>query len=182
MKIVAIVMLIFLSGMPVFADDRNQQKEVPIFTEQNIEKYKKSSGSVITHEKTAPDKVNVKDIQYVEQQIEPKSKFSDSDRKEIESQLRQIWTAMSAKLVSGDIEGALDYFVDGVKDRYRKTFKEMGKNKLNAIFSNISDFHLGVLYDRKAECGAIRIEGGKRYSYPVSFVRQDNGRWKIYGF
>lgn len=131
MKIVAMAMLIFLSGMPVFADDK---------------------GTI------------------------------NMDRKEIESQLRQIWTAMSAKVVSGDIEGALDYFVDGVKDRYRKTFKEMSENKLKAVFSNVSDFKLGVLSDRKAECGAIRNEGGKRYSYPVSFVRQDNGGWKIYGF
>lgn len=131
MKIVAMVMLILLSVMPAFADDK---------------------GTI------------------------------NMDRKEIEGQLRQIWTAMSAKGLSGDIEGALDYFVDGAKDRYRKIFKEMSENKLKAVFSNISDFHLGSLSDRKAECGAIRIEGGKRYSYPVSFVRQDNGSWKIYGF
>ncbi|MBI5204442.1 MAG: hypothetical protein HZA11_05945 [Nitrospirae bacterium] len=177
MKIVAMVMLIFLSGIHAFAGDG-----VPVFTDNDLEKYKKSSDGAITHEKKAPTMVNVKDIQYAEQQKEPKNEFSDSDRKEIESQLRQIWTAMSAKLVSGDIEGALDYFVDGVKDRYRKTFKDMSESKLKAVFSNVSDFKLGVLYDRKAECGAIRIEGGKRYSYPVSFVRQDNGGWKIYGF
>lgn len=59
---------------------------------------------------------------------------------------------------------------------------ELSTNQINAIFSNIIDIKVNILNDGTAECGAIRVESDGTYSYPVTFVQDENGIWKIMGF
>lgn len=80
-----------------------------------------------------------------------------------------------------DHKTALTYFVAGSRDRYNQAFTSLG-GSLNAIFSLISEFKVYKVYGSMAECGVIRIENGTPYSYPVTFVQDENGVWKIMGF
>jgi hypothetical protein len=103
-------------------------------------------------------------------------------REEVEPLLRSKWEGMKTALVNGDIEGALQYFVAASRDRYRQTFTELGSERINFLFSSIIEFKIFTLYGKVAGCGAVRIEGGRRYAYPVNFVQDENGMWKIMGF
>jgi hypothetical protein len=103
-------------------------------------------------------------------------------REEMDSLLRAKWEGMKGAMLSGDIEVALTYFVAGSRDRYRQVFTELGSIRISSIFSSISEVKLETLYGRVAECGAIRIETGGRYSYPVTFVKNQKGLWNILEF
>ena len=85
------------------------------------------------------------------------------------------------EMASGNTESALDYFMEGNRDRYRKIFEELG-DEVNKRLSEIIDVELYTTTGRVAQCGAIRIETGGVYAYPVTFVKDENGLWKIYGF
>lgn len=103
-------------------------------------------------------------------------------KENMENLLRAKWEAMKAALLDGDMETALQYFVGLNREKYREIFIEYGSEKVNRIFSGISEIRLYTLYGRVAGCGAIRTETGGIYSYPVTFVRDENGTWRIKGF
>ncbi len=100
----------------------------------------------------------------------------------MEDLLGAKWEAMRTALLGGDMETALQYFVGLNREKYREIFTEFGSDKVNRIFSGISEIRLYTLYGRVAGCGAIRTETGGTYSYPVTFVRDENGIWRIKGF
>lgn len=103
------------------------------------------------------------------------------NKTKMQSQLKGIWEAMRAALLAGNVEKALTYFVDVDQDRYRQMFADLNGN-IYKVFSTISDVELYTLTGRSAECGAVRVENGVPYSYPLAFVQDDTGTWKIYGF
>jgi hypothetical protein len=102
-------------------------------------------------------------------------------REEVENKLQEIWMSMTSALLAGNIEQALSFFVASKRDEYRKVFEEMGGQKIQSVFSNAGELKLYSLYDNHAQCGAIRMEKGGRYSYPVRFMKI-SGQWKIYRF
>jgi len=103
-------------------------------------------------------------------------------REEMDTLLRSKWEGMKTALLSGDMETALQYFVGLNREKYKQIFAEFGSDKVNRIFSGISEIKLYTLYGRVAGCGAIRVETAGTYSYPVTFVRDENGIWRIKGF
>lgn len=105
----------------------------------------------------------------------------DAEKNEIEGQLKLIWGEMSSKLISGDIEGTLAFFVAPKREKYRKTFTEMNKDSLTSMFSK-SEISLNELRDGMAECFASGTLEGMHYSYPVSFMKDADGKWKINDF
>ena len=58
----------------------------------------------------------------------------------------------------------------------------MGPERMQAVFGEIVDLEVEVVYDRVVYCGAIRNERGGRFSYPVTFILDENGIWKIKSF
>lgn len=104
------------------------------------------------------------------------------DRAVMDALLKSKWEGMKGKLMSGDVATALTYFVAASRDKYSQIFAELGSSKINSIFSSITEIRLYTFYERVAECGAIRIESTGTYSYPVTFVQDENGIWKIMGF
>jgi hypothetical protein len=103
-------------------------------------------------------------------------------KSELENRLGSKWDGMKSALMGGDIEMALNCFVAGAQDRYRGVFAELGSTKVNSIFANIVEIKLYSLSGGTAGCGAIRRESGGIYSYPVTFVQDEKGIWKIMGF
>jgi PKD repeat protein len=92
------------------------------------------------------------------------------------------WAVMKAALFAGNIESALNYFVEPSKDMYRNVFIQMGSDKINSRFSSIFDLSLDILYGKLSECGALRNEDGVVFSYPVTFIKDGDGIWKMMGF
>ena len=106
---------------------------------------------------------------------------SSAGDKELEGKLRQIWADMGAKLSSGDMEGALGFIVESNREKYRKTFTEMGSEALASFFSK-SDIAFAELREGMAECFASGSTEGMKFSYPVSFTKTAGGEWKINDF
>jgi len=100
----------------------------------------------------------------------------------LDALLRAKWNAMKTALMAGDIETALNYFVEGSKNKYNTIFTQMSSADINSIFSNINEFKIYSINERVAQCGAIRVESGGTFSYPVTFVKDENGIWNMMGF
>jgi alpha-tubulin suppressor-like RCC1 family protein len=104
------------------------------------------------------------------------------DADETRSAFTVIWNRLKTALLIGDIETALNEVVDSKKDEYRNMFTQLGVDKINSLLANNTDFELDIYRDNTAECGVIREESDGVYSYPVGFVKDANGVWKIRGF
>lgn len=101
---------------------------------------------------------------------------------ELENRLVSRWEGMKGALLGGNIKAALSFFVPGTQDRYRQVFEELGSDRINSIFSTIIGVELDTSSGGSAEGGLIREEDGKIYSYPITYVQDQNGLWKIMGF
>lgn len=91
------------------------------------------------------------------------------------------WDGMKENLASGNIEGALTYFSEGSKDKYREIFTLL-KDKLPRITSEMQDIHLLSIRGDVAEYIVIREENGEEMGYFVYFIKDENGNWKIDSF
>lgn len=103
-------------------------------------------------------------------------------RRELETLLEGKWGAMKTQLLEGNIDAALTHFVQGSREEYRAMFSGMGKEELREIFAGIDAIEVSTLYGKVASCGLVRKEDGKDYSYPLTFVQDADGLWKILGF
>jgi hypothetical protein len=103
-------------------------------------------------------------------------------KENLETLLTYRWNTMKEALLKGDIEGSLTHFVNGSKNNYGNLFQRLTPERINDIFSTVTDISVQTFLGRIAECGAIRNESGGRYSYPVTFAQDEIGLWKILGF
>lgn len=100
----------------------------------------------------------------------------------LDAVLKQKWTGMKETMLTGDTDAALEYFADYKKEEYRQVITQLGIAGMNEILSNITTVELDSYYGIEAEAGALCEEPGGVYSYPISFVRDSSGAWKISGF
>ena len=95
--------------------------------------------------------------------------------------LETKWNAVKTALMAGDNATALNYFVDGNRDRYNNVFNNLGTVELNVILSSFEAFELLSQSENMAECGLIRTESTGTFAYPVIFVKDEAGVWKLFG-
>ncbi len=103
------------------------------------------------------------------------------DPVQTEALLQQKWDAMQAELLAGNIDGALTYFVGGSQSRYRQLFTDL-QASLPGIFASIETFHLLSVSNDRAEAEAVIPRAGTTYSYPIFYIQNENGIWKLRGF
>jgi len=103
--------------------------------------------------------------------------FAICSPSQMEAVLQGKWSGMRAKLMNGDIEGTMTYFVGRAQEKYRPILQSL-QASLPDIFSGISTLHLLSVADDEAEMEAI-VNGD---SYPVIFMRDETGIWKLLGF
>jgi hypothetical protein len=75
----------------------------------------------------------------------------------------------------------LTYFVPGAQDRYRAVFTNPSRN-ITARLSEITGIEIYSVKGRVTQGGAIRAESDGEYAYPLTFVIDENGIWRILGF
>jgi hypothetical protein len=93
---------------------------------------------------------------------------------------KYIWKRMTTALMAGNFAGALSDHAEASRDRYSATFEKYTVDQLNANLSTVVDVLPSSLYENVAECGVIREEeDGEKYAYPVTYVKDANGVWKI---
>jgi hypothetical protein len=89
---------------------------------------------------------------------------------------------MANALMADDVQQAVSYFVAGSRARYEKIFSAMDSNKRKNVFGSITEIQIDSFYGRVVRCGAIRAGSRGTFSYPVTFVKDENGIWKIMSF
>ena len=103
------------------------------------------------------------------------------NRTDVESLLITKWEDMQAALLSGDLDGAMTYFAGRSQERFSSMFQQI-QSLLPDAFGSIEDVHLLFVRNGEAEMEAIRTEGGITYSYPIVFIQDETGTWKLWGF
>ena len=113
--------------------------------------------------------------------------FSDTitidilSREVMDALLTSIWNDASDSLRNKDILNALSYFVEENQAKYEQGFLLL-EDQLPEIFSMPEEFNLISVIDNIAIYENVVNEEGVTRSYPVTFVKDENGFWKIRSF
>lgn len=102
-------------------------------------------------------------------------------KEEMDALLKGKWNNMGNALTSGNIDKALNNFVGGQNSKYKQVFEAI-KGQLPVIFSSQEELNLASVSENQIEYENLVVEDGKAYSYPVIFIRDENGLWKIKEF
>lgn len=99
----------------------------------------------------------------------------------LDSLLRQKWEGMKGALKQKDIEGALKYFLEQSKPKYRQIFEAL-KGQLPTIMDTYVEFKIINISGNTAEYEAVTKENGSLYSHTGRFVKDYDGVWKFNDF
>ena len=100
---------------------------------------------------------------------------------EIDNLLKGKWEGMKEALAEGNIEGALEFFVERSKDKYRSIFEAL-KDQLPVIMGTFIEFNIVNVFENIAEYEIVVNEEGVLYSYPGLLIKDTNGIWKFKNF
>lgn len=103
------------------------------------------------------------------------------NKTEIDILLKGKWEGMKGKLKNQDTEGALRYFVERSKERYRQVFEAL-KDQMPVIIETFIEFNIIDVYGNAAEYEIMADENGVLYSYPGMLIKDENGIWKFKDF
>ncbi len=92
-----------------------------------------------------------------------------------------VWEAFKQALLAGDVDEALTFIAEVSRDRYAEIFQ--------IIEPNLPDYAAGMgdLILDSQEAGKVKYEmlhqaGSETYLFPVIFIQDEQGNWKIYNF
>jgi hypothetical protein len=89
-----------------------------------------------------------------------------------------VWKSMKARLVVGDISGAISYFSIASKDKYQRSFLSLPKAKLISDAKNMGTITPVSIESDRAQYYFENVVGGQKITFPIEFVKE-NREWKI---
>ncbi|MFA5553122.1 MAG: hypothetical protein WCZ89_08785 [Phycisphaerae bacterium] len=84
-------------------------------------------------------------------------------------------------LAAGNTQVALTFVADRSRDRYSRIFQAIGTNLPN-FAAGMGTLTLQEQSDSQAVYEMTHQAGAITYSFPVFFIKDDDGNWKIYNF
>jgi hypothetical protein len=171
-------------GTMVFTDDITK---VPENERRKVEVNKDRPGSSQSgfsqeSEKPGEEEFNRLLRNYFEERYGVKESCRSETDTEVGEVIEYTWNSMVRAIVWGKLEKALSHFSVFTRDEYRRRLSDYRGDHLRTLFRSIEYLEVSELTGGRAECGAIRKEGSKVYSYPVRFVKDPDCTWRIYGF
>ena len=107
------------------------------------------------------------------------------DESRLASLLKARWSEMRARLVQGDVQGALGYFHESSRESYNEIYSALS-DTLPQIAAEMRDIDLADAFGKGAVFRIVRSEscGGELLdiTYHVYFILDDDGLWKIYKY
>ena len=100
---------------------------------------------------------------------------------DIDRKLQEIITGMIMRLRTGDIEGALLAYDEGIVERYRDIFLEIGAD-LPAVAEQLGAIVDGTIFGTFAEYAMVRDTPAGRRAFLVYLVLGQDGVWRIRQF
>ena len=102
-------------------------------------------------------------------------------RDEMDALLRSKWEGMKGALGQGNINEALNYFIEDSKEEYQEIF-ELLASQLPALVSAMGEINMVEVKGNMAEYHIKRFQRGLDISYFIYFIKDGNGIWRISSF
>jgi hypothetical protein len=91
------------------------------------------------------------------------------------------WNSMTARLIAGDIGGALQYFSSGEVDRFQRAFMWIGTTDLAGVIGDIGPISPIFIHGDSARYYFQQVISGVTLGFPIEFAKE-NGKWVIVDF
>lgn len=104
-----------------------------------------------------------------------------ASQEEEAAEIRRVWTSFVSNLSNQDIDAAIEYVTEEQKEGLREAFYFI-IDKLPEAFAKREEFKIKEIDENVAQGENIAYEKGGIYSYPVTFIKNDKGEWKIRSF
>jgi hypothetical protein len=88
---------------------------------------------------------------------------------------------MTARLIAGDIGGALQYFSSGEVDRFQRAFMWIGTTDLAGVIGDIGPISPIFIHGDSARYYFQQVISGVTLGFPIEFAKE-NGKWVIVDF
>lgn len=92
-----------------------------------------------------------------------------------------VWEQFKAALAVGDVNTALSFIAESSKDKYAEIFMAIGSNLPN-FAAGMGTLTLESQDEDTAVYEMTHQDGSITYSFPVVFIKDEYGSWKIYNF
>ena len=92
-----------------------------------------------------------------------------------------VWESFKAALWAGDIDKAVSFISEISRDKYSSIFNTI-ESHLQDYVSGMGKMILSSSKPREMRYGLLHKEGSQAYLFPVDFVKEDDGNWRMFNF
>lgn len=100
------------------------------------------------------------------------------NQSQLDTVLRSIWSAMTSKLSIGDKTGALLYMSSVTRPNYEQILNAIS-SQLPSMMATQQELNFIYATNNMAKYELVTLEEATLYSYEVTFIKDENGIWKI---
>lgn len=104
------------------------------------------------------------------------------DRAAVDARLHAVWTGFTTALQDGDIGRAVRFIHGNRRAAWQEYFGELTAEDLAAEEQLFTTIELVQIGRGGAEYEMLREENGQVYSYPIVFIADVDGRWRLWQF
>ena len=116
------------------------------------------------------------------QQLAAQTSVEVRDRAALEARLRTVWGAFRVALSAGDAAGAASFVHSDRRATWEEYFRQFTPDLFAATDTVFADVTLLEVGTGRAECEMMREVDGLLYSFPISFLIDVDGGWKLWQF
>jgi hypothetical protein len=95
----------------------------------------------------------------------------------VDQQIQLVWSEFCALLRAGDVESAMQYFIEGdSRERYSEVFRNMG-TAVRQWPESLSEIQMIDEFGNFARYVVVRTKDGERRMHEVLFVQGQDAKW-----
>ena len=92
------------------------------------------------------------------------------------------WHSMREALMQNDMDKAVSYFANSVRDAVREVFVALSEEMRHQMAQDMADIQFIEMTGNSAEYDLRKVMDGRTYSYYLLFIKDTDGLWKIRSF
>ena len=104
------------------------------------------------------------------------------DREALDARLQAVWNGFKDALQGGNVAEAVTFIHRDRRDRWQEDLSQVSPDVLAAIDTIFATIELAGVGAGGAEYELVRVEDGQAFSYPVVFVADADGQWRLWQF
>ena len=104
------------------------------------------------------------------------------DRVVLEKQLQAVWNGFKEALAKNDAERAAMFIKSEMRTPWLDSLRKFTPEAFRTLREALTEVSIESVHPVRVECEMLRVEGGVTYSYPVRFVMEEDGVWRLSQF